>query len=87
MDKRTFIKTAGLGLAAMATSPYSIALDANNTGAAPKNWIWLRPQAGKTLHFWKTQLEKMKTNCIDAVLPEVYNSNNAWFETSRLPMR
>jgi uncharacterized lipoprotein YddW (UPF0748 family) len=87
MDKRTFIKTAGLGLAALATSPYTMALKPAVPGAVPKNWIWLRPQAGKTLDHWKTQLEKMKSHGIDAVLPEVYNSNNAWFETGRLPMR
>lgn len=85
MNKRQFLKSATLGMASLALAP---ALWSGCT-ARPKgkNWIWMTPKAGLTTGEWKVMLEKAKNHGFDALLPEVYTGHEAWFETSRLPMR
>jgi uncharacterized lipoprotein YddW (UPF0748 family) len=86
MNKREFIKTAGLGLTALAFNPL-LSCKPTMSPIKQKHWIWMRPQADQSVDFWKEKLAKAKDHGFDAVLMEVYNSHNAWFGSSRLPMR
>lgn len=87
MKRRIFFKKLGvfgLGLAA-----FNLLSLACKSGIAPKewkNWVWLVPDKGVDIQTWRIRLEFLKQNNIDAVFVQVYNSNKAWFETSRLPV-
>ncbi len=89
MKKRKFIKTLGLGSIALAgTGNFSDLLAASRgkrTGDK-KNWVWMTPEKGKPVDYWKKQLELVKRSGIDAILPEVYNGNHAYYDTDRFPV-
>lgn len=85
MNRRKAI--AQLGMSAMwfaASHPFS----SRAMGATRKikNWIWIGPETGKSLDYWKSKLETAKSNGIDAVLLEVYNSRAAFYDTERFPV-
>ncbi|MBT29059.1 MAG: Tat pathway signal protein [Thalassobius sp.] len=87
MDKRKFIKnlgSLGLGLAMAPTITQKV------LGAAPaqtKNWMWVRPNSSFTEEDWKAKLSTAKDAGIDAILVEVYNGSDAFFDTDRFPVK
>ncbi|MEM1134702.1 MAG: family 10 glycosylhydrolase [Bacteroidota bacterium] len=88
MDKRTFLKklnSVGFGLAMAATLPNEILAKIKTTNT--KNWMWARPNERFTTETWKEKLSTAKASGIDAVLVEVYNGRNAFFETDRFPVK
>lgn len=87
MERRNFLKKAGvIGLGLTAFNFLSMACKPGAEPTGWKNWVWLVPDRNVDRQTWKTRLELMKTNNIDAVFVQVYNSHKAWFETNRLPM-
>ena len=87
MKKREFIKRAGL-LAGSAILPLPEISIANqlHQNQKPKVWVWARPETGKTQDYWNRKLEYLKSNGVDAILMEVYNSRKAFFENDRIPV-
>lgn len=55
--------------------------------ARPKNWMWARPQASWSDEDWKSKLARAKAVGIDAILLEVYNGNQTYYEGGQLPMK
>lgn len=87
MHKRTFLKQMGIGTMALAINPFYACRPAASGALKAKHWIWMRPNAGQTVEYWTEQLLKAKEHGFDAVLMEVYNGHNAWFGSTRLPVR
>ncbi|MEO0469492.1 MAG: family 10 glycosylhydrolase [Bacteroidota bacterium] len=96
MNKRTFLKTLGLGSLALGSG--SIYL--SGCGPSPeqkgesvsqsdpqKNWAWVRPQQEWSVDMWKEKLAQTKAAGIDAILLEVYNGRETYYEGGQLPMR
>lgn len=87
MEKRTFLKHIGLGTMALALNPFQSCQSPAPKALKAKHWIWMRPNAGQSVEYWTEQLQKAKDHGFDAVLMEVYNGHNAWFGSTRLPVR
>lgn len=45
----------------------------------PSNWLWMRPNPSRSDDEWSRLFERLKSVGVDAVLPEVYNGNTAFF--------
>lgn len=71
MDKRKFIKTLGIGGAALAVAPglLSGCGDRNGNGST-KNWMWIHSVGDTSLEDLVARLEKARDHGIDAVLME-----------------
>ncbi|MGE5621051.1 MAG: family 10 glycosylhydrolase [archaeon] len=95
MDKREFIKIlglSGLGLLGGNVFPKNI-LSAFNAsprfkkGEKMKNWAWIMTDTKPTEDEWKRKFAQMRASGIDAVLPEIYNSSFAFYESKHLPVK
>lgn len=96
MDKRKFLKLTAAGTLSLMTSSSLVSCQTKNaqkqTAIAPKkalpdNWIWLRPKLGQSDDYWKATFERIKNAGIDAVLPQVYASNETLFDHPILPVK
>ncbi|MEN0004287.1 MAG: family 10 glycosylhydrolase [Bacteroidota bacterium] len=88
MNKRDFLKQ--LSLAGLSLGLPSVLFQACSTPATPpslKNWLWARPKSDWSLNDWKRQLAKAKQHGISAILLEVYNGTNTFYEGGQLPMK
>lgn len=88
MNKRTFIKTAftlAAGSTLLGCNPTNeLTKKASNL---PDNWVWLRPDLKNTDDDWKRIFERIKSMGIDAVLPQIYGSNETLFDHPILPVK
>jgi len=88
MNKRTFIKTAftlAAGSTLLGCNPTKeLSKKASNL---PDNWVWLRPDLKNTDDDWKRIFERIKSMGIDAVLPQIYGSNETLFDHPILPVK
>ena len=87
--RRDFLKAAGLGLASLACWGFPRAAEAEaKARQAAKNWVWI-PNQLSTLSGdeWKTRLGLMRQSGIHAIIPEVYDGRNAYFASTRLPVK
>lgn len=83
MNKRTFIKLVGTIVGGL-----SFRIVKLNTGREmPKYWVWLRPSLKTTDEEWATIFRRLKSVGIDAVLPQIYSSNEALFEIEGYTVR
>jgi uncharacterized lipoprotein YddW (UPF0748 family) len=78
MTKREFLQTIGLAAAAVAARLQLRRL---------KNFVWMRPSLAKTKTDWQRDLELMRASGIHGVIPEIYSGSQAWFGSTRLPVR
>ena len=53
----------------------------------PKNWVWIPTNVRRTSDEWKSRFETMRASGVHAILPEVYAGNEAFFASSRLPVK
>lgn len=74
IDRRTFLSTALFPALARAA------------GAA-KNWVWIPTDLKKTPDDWKRRFALMRESGVSAILPEVYAGKEAYFASSRLPVK
>ena len=63
------------------------ALKRNPAEKQTKNWAWVRPQPDWSMEDWKKQLAFAKSCGIDAVLLEVYNGTNTFYEGGQVEMK
>jgi uncharacterized lipoprotein YddW (UPF0748 family) len=97
MKKRTFLKTmAAGGLSVMSgtallncNSPQEKTSEpvTKSLNSLPDNWIWVRPDISKKDDEWKAIFARLKSSGIDAILPQVYSSNDTLFDHPILPVR
>jgi uncharacterized lipoprotein YddW (UPF0748 family) len=88
MDRRGFLKTVGLTMAALAGSARAgdwLAPKPQRNGL--KNWVWITNQTEKSADEWKRSFGLMKKSGVQAILPEVYNGRHAYFASKRLPVK
>ncbi|MCB9058537.1 MAG: Tat pathway signal protein [Calditrichae bacterium] len=85
MKRRHFIRTLNGSLAALYSSSLGL-LSCNNASSMkekPKIWVWLRPLKNYTPELYNRLFIKMKQSGVDAILPEIYNSWGAHYQSSR----
>ncbi|MCU7491078.1 MAG: family 10 glycosylhydrolase [Bacteroidota bacterium] len=92
MNKREFIKILGLSglgllggnaLNAFSKSPLFNAAEKKKI----KNWAWIMTDIKTSEDEWKKLFAQMRASGIDAVLPEVYDSNYAYYKSRHLPVK
>ena len=87
MDRRTFLKTMGVGLPALAVSG-SLQLPAKDTQHRNlKNWAWVTINTTRSDDDWKRMFAVMRESGVKAILPEIYDGRNAYFASQRLPVK
>ena len=88
MDKRTFLKNSLIALSGMGL-PSVITSCASSRQGKPKrrNWVWSRPNPDWSYDDWKKKLDVLKEVGIDAILVEIYNGNETFYEGGQLPLR
>lgn len=96
MDKRKFLKLSTAGALSLITSSALLSCDATiktpktitkKAKSLPGNWIWLRPNIEKSTDYWKATFERIRKAGIEAVLPQVYASNETLFDHPTLPVK
>lgn len=89
MDKREFIKLlglGGLGLLSGSALP-ALASEVIRGSRKKKNWAWIMTDTKTGDDEWKRKFTQMKQFGIDAILPEIYDSNHAYYQSSHLPVK
>jgi uncharacterized lipoprotein YddW (UPF0748 family) len=96
MKKRTFIKLASASALSLVTGGSFLGCNPKEEGktiiqsassALPDNWVWMRPNLKNTDDDWKATFERIKKAGIDAILPQVYSSNETLFDHPILPVK
>jgi uncharacterized lipoprotein YddW (UPF0748 family) len=89
MNRRTFLSVFG-----QKTSGTAVFLFLNNlvTPARVKkresrNWVWITPDLQAKDDDWKKNFEKLKNANFTGIIPEIYDGRNAYFSSSRLPVK
>lgn len=96
MDKRKFIKLATAGSLSLMTTSTLWSCQTKNAQKSlatsvvkklPDNWIWLRPKLEQSADYWKSTFARIKNAGFDAVLTQVYSSNETLFDHPILPVK
>lgn len=94
MDKRQFLKLAtASSLSLIAGSSFldcqsqKVQSNTSKKKQLPNNWVWLRPSLKHTDDDWKRTFDRIKSAGIDAVLPQIYSSNETLFDHPTLPVK
>lgn len=88
MDRRGFLKTAGVGTAALAGSALNLS-SATFFASSPrtvKNWAWITINTKRSRDDWKRMFAQMRESGVNAILPEIYDGRHAYFASTRLPV-
>lgn len=81
MEKRSFIKIlSGLGLGTVLDLNLLSRFDKSGNPELPKYWVWLRPNLKLNDQDWSDIFKKLNAIGIQAVLPQIYSSNEALFD-------
>jgi len=84
MHRRTFLKTTGVA------TLNTLVLAGSHRGtprkAGLKNWTWIPTDTRRSSDDWKRQFALMRQHGIQAILPEIYNGQIAFFTSTRLPV-
>jgi uncharacterized lipoprotein YddW (UPF0748 family) len=89
LNKRKFLRTLGIGSVGLAVPtliPSWEALLAKMPDLNRKYWAWLPTDLTSSIDSLKTRFALMRRAGIDAILPEVYDSRLAYFESAHLPV-
>jgi uncharacterized lipoprotein YddW (UPF0748 family) len=89
MNKREFLRTlglAGLGLAAGPMLPSRGLLRAALPEFGRKHWAWLATDHLSSPDSMKRQFGLMRQSGIDAILPEIYDGERAYYRSRHLPV-
>ncbi len=87
-NRREFLKTAAIGLAALGANEFPLPVGAKSHEAAQKNWVWIpNDLASRSVDDWKARLRLIRQSGIRAILPEIYDGREAYFASTRLPVK
>ena len=89
MKKREFLRTigvAGAGLAARPLIPSWMQARAGTPEFGQKHWAWLATDLMSSPDSMKRQFALMRESGIDAILPEIYDSQLAYYKSAHLPV-
>lgn len=89
-NRRAFLSTLGMGAMALA-SGVSSNRDAS-AGPTPKpkalkNWVWITINTRRSTDDWKRSFALIRESGIQAIVPEIYDGQNAYFASQRLPVK
>ena len=89
MNRRDLLKTLGLASAAVLSGQLgkTSVLFAEEKNKKLKNWAWISPNAQNSDDDWKALFGKMCKSGIHAILPEVFNSRFALYDSKFLPVK
>jgi uncharacterized lipoprotein YddW (UPF0748 family) len=85
MDRRDFLRTCAIGAAALSTGGFTTTM-ATSTTTSRKNWVWIPLHKDRSADDWKRMFSTMRANCVQAILPEVYDGRQAYFASHHLPV-
>ncbi|MFZ1083233.1 MAG: family 10 glycosylhydrolase [Candidatus Kryptoniota bacterium] len=88
MKRREFAKilgVAGIGLVSRNVIPTVNTFFGGDGKKKRKQWIWIGTDVGPSADEWKKRFSLMRQSGVDAVLPEIYNSHQAFYESKHLP--
>ncbi len=88
VNRREFAKILGVTGAGLASGRIfrqgkSMFFDGGNKKY--KQWIWIGTNVSSSVDYWKKRFALMSRSGIDAILPEIYNSRQAFYESNHLP--
>ncbi len=83
MKRRNFLKTVAAGLVLSNLPDISCMRREDHP---IKNWTWFRPMANFSIEDYQRFFSKMKVAGIDAIIPEIYNSYEARYQSAHLPV-
>lgn len=89
MNRRQFTRViglAGLSLAAKGYFPRLPRLTGGGNSAKLKQWVWIGTDTGTSTDEWKRRFAVMRDAGIGAILPEIYNSRQAFYQSRHLPV-
>ena len=87
MDTRTFIKNTALATAGiMLGNQLTSCKIPQSPPKKHKNWVWAHPHVNWSADTWKMKVDKALDAGINAMLVEVYNGTNTFYEGGQLPM-
>src|SRR5258708_5224752 len=87
IDRRTFLKSMGVGLSALAVPGSFDFLAKASQGNSFKNWVWVTINTNRSADDWKRMFAVMRESGVKAILPEIYDGRNAYFASQRLPVK
>lgn len=95
MNRREFVKKLALGSAFLAAQKYLSPLERAYASAGidslrregMKNWAWVSTDTKPSIDEWKRRFELWHESGVDSVLLEIYNSTNAFYKSSHLPVK
>ena len=89
MNRRTFLAVFG-----RQTVPAAALLFMNHSEVPAKlnkrdsrNWVWITPDLQASDEDWKNSFEKLKKANFSGIIPEIYDGQQAYFSSSRLPVK
>lgn len=77
---------AGVGLAAKGLFPSLGSLITGTDKRKFKQWVWIGNDLNATADEWKSRFALMRESGIDAILPEIYDSRQAFYDSKHLPV-
>jgi uncharacterized lipoprotein YddW (UPF0748 family) len=98
MDRRGFLKAGAYASVAGSVSRAFAGVSSDKeleseqdsrrtVGNTLKNWLWVPIDAYKTDDNWKRALSQMREAGVHAILPEIYDSRNAYYASHHLPVK
>ena len=91
MNKRQFLKT--LGAAALTLGGghrlvvAQVGAQAARRKSRTKNWLWMTPRLETPADDWPRTFAAMKRSGVDAILVEIYNGRQAFYQSRRFPVK
>ena len=89
MNRRDLLKTLTFSSAAVLLEPFSKSniIFSKDRNTKLKNWIWIGSDTETSTDEWKASFAAMKEAGIDAILPEIFNSQFAYYGSKHLPVK
>ncbi len=91
MDRRSFLRTALIGSAALHAIRLESAPFTEHPSPPPahprKNWAWITLNAERPVDEWKRLFATMRANNLRAILLEICDGRHAYFPSQHLPIK
>ena len=88
MTRKDFFKILNIGVYGFAFSKWNLGniYAREKSNKKIKNWLWLHPWDNISDDEYKKRFEKIKLAGIDAILPNIYGSWKALYQSKHLPI-